>query len=176
MKKNTNTAAGHTLDLFDGNVHEPAATKPNPNECFCPVYRIALIREKDVPSYGSASSPADVYAITRPLFEQAARERMVVLLLSTANEVIGASVVSQGGLAATILEPRMVFELAFAHNAAAVVLLHNHPSGNPEPSREDIRITRQIAEAGRLLSVPVHDHLIVTEHGYTSLAERGLLS
>lgn len=176
MKNNVNTQSGRTLDLFDDRIHEPTNTQQGDEQRFCPVYRIALIKEKDVPSYGSASSPADVYAITRPLFEQAARERMVVVLLNTANHVIGASVVSQGGLAATILEPRMVFELAFAHNAAAVVLMHNHPSSNPEPSREDIRITKQIAEAGRILGVPVHDHLIVTEHGYTSLAERGLLS
>jgi len=68
-----------------------------------------------------------------------------------------------------------VFRTAILANAAAIICLHNHPSSNPEPSREDIRITQQLVAAGRLMGVPVHDHLILTAEGYTSLAERGLM-
>ncbi|WP_341476634.1 JAB domain-containing protein [Salinibacter ruber] len=68
-----------------------------------------------------------------------------------------------------------VFEQAILDDAAAVICLHNHPSGNPEPSREDIRITRQLAEAGGTMGIPVHDHLIIAGTKHTSLAERGVI-
>jgi DNA repair protein RadC len=97
------------------------------------------------------------------------------VLLDTAGRVTGDFTVSEGGLAASIVEPRAVFQRAVLENAAAVVCLHNHPSGNPEPSREDIQITKQLADAGRLMGIPVHDHVIIAGRGYTSLAERGLL-
>jgi DNA repair protein RadC len=84
-------------------------------------------------------------------------------------------VASIGGLAASIVEPCQVFKAAILANAAAIILAHNHPSGNPGASREDIKITWQLVEAGKLMGVPVHDHLVITDHGYTSLAEQGLM-
>jgi len=78
-------------------------------------------------------------------------------------------------LAASIVEPRAVFKQAILDNAAAVICLHNHPSGNLEPSREDIRITRQLVDAGKLMGIPVHDHLIIAGRQHTSLAERGVM-
>jgi DNA repair protein RadC len=69
-----------------------------------------------------------------------------------------------------------VFKAAIDHVGAAVLVVHNHPSGNPEPSGEDIAITHQLAEAGKILGIPLHDHLIVGGNGYVSLAERGLLT
>ncbi len=115
-------------------------------------------------------SPADVAAVYGPRLRDLKREVFVVVLLNTANVVIGDYTVSEGGLAASIVEPRAVFQ-----KAAAIVCLHNHPSGNPEPSREDVQITKQLVEAGKLVGVPVHDHLIIAGRGYTSLAERGLM-
>ena len=67
-----------------------------------------------------------------------------------------------------------MFKTAILANAAAVIIAHGHPSGNPEPSREDIQITRQLAQAGKIMGVHLLDHLIITDHGYTSLAERGM--
>ena len=99
----------------------------------------------------------------------------VVVHLNTANVIVSDYTVSEGGLAASIVEPRAVFQRAILENAAAIVCLHNHPSGNPEPSREDVQITKQLVEAGKLMGVPVHDHLIIAGRGYTSLAERGLM-
>ena len=99
-----------------------------------------------------------------------------LVLLDTANSVLGLAQISVGGLAASIVEPRQVFKVAILSNAAAVILSHNHPSGNVEPSREDIRITRQLVDAGKLMGVPVHDHIIVGQNAYTSLAERGLMA
>ena len=121
------------------------------------------------------ASPEDVAAIYGPLMRDLKKEVFKVVFLNTANVIMGDYTVSEGGLAASIVEPRGVFQKAILENAAAIICLHNHPSGNPEPSREDIRVTRQLVEAGRLMGVPVHDHLIIAGAGYTSLAERGLM-
>jgi DNA repair protein RadC len=121
-------------------------------------------------------SPADVAAYFGPQMRDLKREVFRVVFLNTSNVILGDHVVSEGGLASSIVEPRAVFQRAILENAAALICLHNHPSGNPEPSREDIRITRQLAEAGRMMGIPVHDHLIIAGHSFTSLAERGLLA
>lgn len=121
------------------------------------------------------SSPADAAAAFGPSMRDLPREVFRVVMLNTANVVIGDFVASEGGLAASIVEPRAVFRRAILEHAAAVICLHNHPSGNPEPSREDVRITRQLVEAGKLMGVPVHDHLIIAGRTYTSLADRGLM-
>ena len=120
-------------------------------------------------------SPDDVAAVYAPLMRDLKREVFKVVLLNTANVIVGDYNASEGGLAASIVEPRGVFQKAILENAAAVICLHNHPSGNPEPSREDIRVTRQLVEAGKLVGIPVHDHLIIAGGGYTSLAERGVV-
>ncbi len=122
------------------------------------------------------SSPADVAGILQEYFRDKDREEFLIVLLNTANVITGLSQISVGGLAASVVEPRQVFKVAVLANAAALILAHNHPSGNVEPSREDIRITRQLVEAGQLRGIPVHDHLIIAGDTYTSLAERGLMS
>ncbi len=119
--------------------------------------------------------PADVASVYGPLMRDLKKEIFKIVLLNTANVIQGDYTLSEGGLAASIVEPRAVFEKAILDNAAAVICLHNHPSGNPEPSREDIRITRQLVEAGKLMGIPVHDHIIIAGTTYTSLAERGLM-
>lgn len=121
-------------------------------------------------------APEDVAAVYGPLMRDLKQEIFKVVLLNTANVIIGDYTASEGGLAASIVEPRAVFRKAILENAAAVICLHNHPSGNPEPSREDLRVTRQLVEAGKLMGVPVHDHLIIAGRTYTSLAERGLMN
>ena len=121
-------------------------------------------------------SPEDVAAVYGPLMRDLKREVFRVVMLNTANVVVGDYTVSEGGLAASIVEPRAVFQQAVLDNAAAIICLHNHPSGNPEPSREDVRITRRLAEAGRLMGIPLHDHLIIAGTGFTSLAERGVIA
>jgi DNA repair protein RadC len=120
-------------------------------------------------------SPADVAAAYGPRLRDLPREIFVVLHLNTANVVTAEYTLTTGGLAASIVEPRHVFERAILESAASVVCLHNHPSGNPEPSREDVAITKQLCEAGRVLGIPVHDHLIIAGRSFTSLAERGLM-
>ena len=120
-------------------------------------------------------SPADVAAAFGPRLRDLPREVFVVVHLNTAGVVMSDHTLTTGGLAASIVEPRQVFQRAILENAASVVCLHNHPSGNPEPSREDVAITKQLCEAGQVLGIPVHDHVIIAGRGYTSLKERGLM-
>jgi len=121
-------------------------------------------------------SPEDVAAIYAPLMRDLKQEIFRVVQLSVSNVILRDYVVSLGGLGSAIVEPRMVFVRAILDNAASLVCLHNHPSGNPEPSREDIRLTRQLVEAGTLVGIPLYDHIIVAGSTYTSLAERGVIS
>ncbi|PIQ61540.1 MAG: hypothetical protein COV99_08745 [Bacteroidetes bacterium CG12_big_fil_rev_8_21_14_0_65_60_17] len=119
--------------------------------------------------------PHDVYAHFGHRIRDLHREVFLVVLLNTAHRCIGEFTASEGGLAASVVEPRLVFRRAILDHAAAVICLHNHPSGNPEPSREDCQITRQLVEAGRVVGIPLRDHLIVAGDTWTSLAERGLI-
>lgn len=120
-------------------------------------------------------SPLDVARAYGPQMRDLKQEIFKIVLLNTANVVVAEHTVSEGGLAASIVEPRAVFRQAILENAAAMICVHNHPSGNPEPSREDIQVTRQLVAAGKLMGIPVHDHLIIAGKAHTSLAERGLL-
>jgi proteasome lid subunit RPN8/RPN11 len=141
-----------------------------------PLFTTRLVSEGAFPfeEREQLRSPDDVARLLAAYFSDRDREEFVVVLLDAANTVTGLVVVSVGGLSASIVEPRAVFKAAILANAAAVVCVHNHPSGNPEPSREDVQITKQLVEAGKLMGVPVHDHLVIAGRAYTSLAERGL--
>jgi DNA repair protein RadC len=120
-------------------------------------------------------TPADVAAAYGPRLRDLQQEVFVVLHLNTANVITSEYSLTTGGLSASIVEPRRVFERAILESAASLICLHNHPSGNPEPSREDVAITTQLVEGGKLLGIPVRDHLIIAGRGFTSLAERGLM-
>ena len=142
-----------------------------------PLYTTRLVRERtfSFPTRDQVRSPAGAAAVLAEYFADRDREEFIVVFLDTANTLVGLHVASVGGLAASIVEPRQVFKAAVLANAAAVIVAHQHPSGNPEPSREDVAVTRQLVEAGKVMGIPVHDHLIITDHGHTSLAERGLM-
>ena len=116
-------------------------------------------------------SPDDVHRHFYPRLRDARAERFVVVLLDGRHRVLRDVVVSQGTLTASLVHPREVFRPALREAAAAVVLVHNHPSGDPAPSREDREVTRRLVEAGELLGVRVLDHVIVAESGYFSFQE-----
>jgi DNA repair protein RadC len=120
-------------------------------------------------------SPQDLIKRYQSLFKDHVRERFIVFWLNSANRVTGFEIVSEGILNSSIVHPREVFRGAIVATAAAIILAHNHPSENPEPSAEDIQITRQIVESGKIIGIPVHDHIIFAGKSYTSFAERGLL-
>lgn len=140
-------------------------------------YRIALVREEETkaPPRANLSTPRGVSRFLQGLLRDTDREQFIVLCLNARNELLGYNVVSVGSLNASIVHPREVFKAAILLNAASIVLGHNHPSGDPSPSREDREVTRALAEAGRLLDVPLHDHVIAAEGRYFSFREGGLL-
>lgn len=95
------------------------------------------------------------------------------LLLDSKHRLIRKITVCKGGLNAAVVHPRELFAPAITAHAAALIIVHNHPSGDPEPSEEDLRLTRRMAEAGRLLGIEVLDHVVVAKGGYVSLREHG---
>ncbi len=119
--------------------------------------------------------PEDVAAHFAPSMRDLHREVFKVVMLNSAARLIRTFTASEGGLAASIVEPRLVFRRAILAHAASIICLHNHPSGNREPSLEDIRITKQLALAGQVVGITLNDHIIIAGDGYTSLAERGFL-
>lgn len=102
-------------------------------------------------------------------------EQFYVLLLSRSNKLLGIYEVSKGGFAGTVVDPKIIFIAALKGCASSIILAHNHPSGNLKPSQSDIAITKRLFEAGHLLDIPVVDHLILSEDGYLSFAEEGLI-
>ena len=119
--------------------------------------------------------PADVFRHFHARLRDARHERFLLVLLDGRHRMLREVVISQGTLTASLVHPREVFRPALRDAAAAVVLVHNHPSGDPTPSREDREITQRLAEAGELLGIPVLDHVVVAERGYASLREDGAL-
>jgi DNA repair protein RadC len=120
-------------------------------------------------------SPAEVYAAYAPLMEHLSHEVFRVAFLDAQNGLLRDRVVSEGTLSASLVHPREVFKPAILASAASVVLLHNHPSGDPTPSREDVRLTRQLVECAHLLDLPVHDHVVIGRGRFVSLAEQGII-
>ena len=102
-------------------------------------------------------------------------EEFLVLCLNRANRILGWAKISQGGLSGTVADPKVIFQVALKSNACSIILAHNHPSGNVQPSEADIQLTRKLRDAGVLLDLPVLDHLIITSEGYYSFADEGLL-
>jgi len=98
-------------------------------------------------------------------------EQAKVMLLNRANRVLGICDLSTGGVAGTVVDPKLVFIAALKANASSIILAHNHPSSNLNPSETDIKLTRKIKEAGNFLDMPVLDHIIVTKEGYYSFAD-----
>lgn len=144
---------------------------------YIPIYRCQLVREGSQKSDTRYThTPEEVYAIAQEYFEGADREHFVVLLLNTKNKVLGINTVSIGTLNASLVHPREIFKPAILINAAAIILVHNHPSGDPTPSSEDMEITQRLCKAGEILGIEVLDHLIISDDGmFTSFRERGLV-
>jgi DNA repair protein RadC len=119
--------------------------------------------------------PESVVKAIRASIKDKAKEHFKLILLNPRNKIIGISTISIGTLNASLVHPREVFKDAIMHTAASVVLAHNHPSGDPEPSEDDITITKRLIEAGKILGVEVIDHIIVGKNGFFSFKEKGLI-
>ena len=118
--------------------------------------------------------PETVFDLTRDI-RAANREHFVGFYLNSRNQVLRREIISIGSLNASIVHPREVYQPAIAISAASLILAHNHPSGDPTPSEEDLAITRRLVEAGRILGIDILDHVVVTRDAYASFKERKLL-
>ena len=134
--------------------------------------RLARQQGRRLEQFRSSKDVANYYM---PLLADKKREQFQVLLLDRKNRVMRDVMVSQGSLTASVVHPREVFNPAIRDSAAAVIFVHNHPSGDPQPSQEDRVLTTRLAEAGKLLGIQVLDHIIVGRNAYMSFADEGLL-
>jgi DNA repair protein RadC len=103
------------------------------------------------------------------------RESFYALYLNRANRVLGYQLISLGGLSSTLVDIRCIYQAALKASASSILIAHNHPSGNNEPSDADLKITKKLKDAGKLLDITLLDHLILLPEGYTSMADEGLL-
>ena len=142
-----------------------------------PVWKLQMIRDVNMPSATQRlqiMGPGDVATPLLAYISQEPQEHFVVVLLDTKNGVIGMNTVSVGSVAAVVIRAAEVFRPALLLNASTIIIAHNHPSGDPSPSPDDIRITEILVEAGKLLEIPVLDHIVVGDGKYISMKERGL--
>lgn len=121
------------------------------------------------------SSPEDGARYLRGILQDRAQERLVVVFLDTKNAVIKHKTVFVGSLNASIVHPREIFREAVKLSSASIIVAHNHPSGDPSPSREDINVTKRLAEAGKVMGIELLDHIIIGDSRHTSLKEKGYL-
>jgi len=119
------------------------------------------------------NSPEDVYRLLYPQFREQKKEFFISIALNTKNQIISKDTISIGSLNANIVHPREVFKAAILASAAHIIVSHNHPSGDPTPSREDIEITKKLVEAGKIMSIDVLDHVILGDGRHFSMKEAG---
>ncbi|MBK6776509.1 MAG: DNA repair protein RadC [Flavobacteriales bacterium] len=132
-------------------------------------------REQAGPERRMIASSKDAYEELRPVMADLANEQFWLLILDRGNRITDKCMVSDGGMHGTVADPKRIFKEALDRRAASIVLSHNHPSGQLRPSSEDIALTKKLVEGARLLDITVQDHLIVTETGYFSFADNGML-
>jgi DNA repair protein RadC len=120
-------------------------------------------------------SSKDAFLALSAVFSDLPHEEFWVLLLNRANFIMSKQFISKGGQAGTVVDPKIIFKVALEHNAASLIVAHNHPSGNLKPSEADITLTKKLKQAGLMLDLPVYDHLIITDNGFLSMADEGLM-
>lgn len=132
-------------------------------------------KQEEISSSQSIKSSKDVYEIFEPLVADLPHEEFWILLLNRSNRIIGKSKVSQGGVAGTVIDTKLIMKSAIENLASSIILCHNHPSGNLNPSGSDIDITNKIKTAANCLDMKLLDHIIVTDHSYYSFLDEGKL-
>ena len=141
--------------------------------------RVMLVKER-VGSYElprEIRCPEEAYNAIRVTtnVQAEAQEVFGILILNIKNRIVAVHEISRGTLNSSMAHPREVFKPAILHNAASIICFHNHPSGDPEPSREDVELTKRLVEAGKIMGIEVFDHIVVGDEGYVSLKERGVM-
>ncbi len=128
--------------------------------------RMSEVMEKE-----KIGSSKDVFNMFRNILSDSHYEEFWLLLLNRANKILRTINISSGGLSGTVADPKKIFKMALDNNASSIILCHNHPSGNIKPSDADIKLTKKLTEAGKLLDLPVLDHVIIGEEKYYSFAD-----
>ncbi|OOM11150.1 JAB domain-containing protein [Clostridium saccharobutylicum] len=140
------------------------------------IVSLKMIKESSMLYLGRRiSTPREAIEIVKVLLDCCDREKLIVCCLNTKNEPTNISTVSIGSLNSSIVHPREVFKTAILSNSASIILFHNHPSGDTNPSKEDINITERIKEAGKIIGIEMMDHIILGDNNYTSLKESGIV-
>lgn len=135
---------------------------------------VRLAKELTPPKF-KVEHPIHAYQLVKDELLKEKREIFIVVLIDAKSGVIGQHVVSMGTLTQTLVHPREVFYPAIRHKAASIILAHNHPSGDLEPSRQDLELTEKLVSVGKILGIPVSDHIIISHQGYCSLRQKGLI-
>lgn len=139
--------------------------------------KLVMVKESADKKPAKVNCPADVAGLNlvKEELAESDREKFICLHLSTKNAILSYEVVSIGTLSSSLVHPRELFKAAILSNSAALILCHNHPSGDPTPSAEDISLTKRLAKAGAILGIDVLDHVILGDGSFSSLKERGLM-
>jgi DNA repair protein RadC len=131
--------------------------------------------DEDRKKYNAVTSPDEIYNILKEKISNFSKEHFYVISLDTRNNFIGMDEISVGTLTASLVHPRETFESAIKRHAAQIVIAHNHPSGETEPSEDDLKITKRLFDAGKIMGIEVLDHIIITKNGYLSFKEKNLI-
>ncbi|OCA71858.1 hypothetical protein BBH99_13550 [Chryseobacterium contaminans] len=130
---------------------------------------------QDIQERSVIGNSHDAYSILKNQLADLRTEAFWAIFLNNSNKVIHTSQLTQGGISQSIVDVRVLFRTAIEHFSTGVIIAHNHPSGSLKPSKEDINITQKIKEAGKVLSIQLLDHIIITQHSYFSFSDAGLL-
>ena len=138
------------------------------------IVKIKMVKDRELRNEydQKIGTPFSLYKILRTLLNEEDRENFLVISLDTKNHINGINVISTGTLNSSLVHPREVFKMAILNNSNSIIIAHNHPSGDTEPSNEDIKVTDRLVECGKILGIEVLDHIIVGE-GYYSFKEKG---
>jgi len=143
-----------------------------------PEFKISLKKKGSFEEMFPVTDPESASVICRKCFESDLidwKEEFIVIALNRANKVLGFYKISSGGVAGTVADPKIIFQFALLSNACRLILSHNHPSGNKQPSAGDRDITEKLVKGGKFLDIEIIDHIIITSEGYTSFSEEGWL-
>lgn len=132
-------------------------------------------KESELNKKDKITTSKDAFEILQPLLADLVHEEFWMLLLNRSNQVIKKEHISKGGVAGTVVDAKIVFKSAIENLASGIVLCHNHPSGNLKPSAEDIKLTKNLKEAGKVLDIAILDHIIIADKNYYSFADETIL-
>lgn len=140
------------------------------------IVSLRMVRESSLKNqYGTISAPEDVRIMIKDLIGSNDREYFGVVCIDTKNQPTHISIVSVGTLNSSMVHPREVFKAAILSNSASIIIFHNHPSGNTNPSNTDIEITKRLVDAGEIIGIKVIDHVIVSDERYLSMKEKSMM-